>query len=454
MKDMKIFAISLGCAKNSIDTELILGALCAEGRAHVVECEDEADVILINTCGFLESAVQESIDAILQVAQYKRDSQLLSVTGCMVQRYGSDLERALPEVDLFHGARQPERMAEKIIDRFSALDTGSPAHDGENSAHAVKISGISPDALVSGRLVTTPPWRAFVKIAEGCSNRCTYCLIPSIRGPLACRAVDEIVDEIGQLTSRGVREVTLLSQDLTSYRYGQADLAALVKEVVEQTDLPWLRLLYLHPAGITPGLLRIMEENPDRICPYLDIPIQHASSDVLRRMGRGYGAEDLHELFGRIRDALPHAALRTTVMVGFPGETQDDFQRLLSFVERWRFMHLGCFVYSDEEGCSARRFSGKVDREVAEGRKTRIMEVQARISQELNREFVGTRQKVLVEGLSEETELLLAGRTMFQAVEVDGITYIADGTADAGDIVEVEITDSHVYDLAGQIVGA
>ncbi len=451
MKDMKIFAISLGCAKNSIDTELILGVLCAEGKARIVECGDEADVILVNTCGFLESAVQESIDAILQVAQYKRDSQLLAVTGCMVQRYGSELEQALPEVDLFHGARQPELMAEKIIHRIRAMDTGWAVHDSEKTGYAAQASGTVTDALICGRLVTTPPWRAFVKIAEGCSNRCTYCLIPSIRGPLTCRAVDEIVDEIGQLTSRGVREVTLLSQDLTSYRHGQADLAALVKEVVEQTDIPWLRLLYLHPAGITQGLLRVMAENSDRICPYLDIPIQHASSDVLRRMGRGYDAEYLDDLFALIRDILPHAALRTTVMVGFPGETRDDFQRLLSFVEKWRFMHLGCFVYSDEEGCAARRFSGKVDREVAEGRRARIMEAQARISEELNREFVGTRQKVLVEGLSEETELLLAGRTMFQAAEVDGITYIADGTADAGDIADVEITDSHVYDLVGAI---
>ncbi len=450
---MKIFAISLGCAKNSIDTELILGRLSAAGTVHIVEHVDEADVILINTCGFLESAVQESIDTILQAARYRRDSQLLAVTGCMVQRYGAELAQALPEVDLFHGTVEPERMAEKIIDRFICSDTESSAYRIRKTGQTTRAAEITPDSLVSGRVVTTPPWRAFVRIAEGCSNRCTYCLIPSIRGPLVSRAVDEIVDEIRMLTACGVREVTLLSQDLTSYRHGQVDLAMLVKEVMEQTDLPWLRLLYLHPAGITHALLQVMAIYPQRICPYLDIPIQHASSDVLRRMGRGYDEAYLHELFTEIRHKLPRAALRTTVLVGFPGETQGDFETLLSFIERWRFMHLGCFVYSDEEGCASRRFAGKVDSEVAERRKARVMEVQARISEELNREFVGTRQNVLVEGLSEETELLLAGRTMFQAVEVDGITYIADGIADAGDIVEVEITDSHVYDLVGTIVG-
>ena len=445
---MKIFAISLGCAKNSIDTELILGSLANEPcRAHLVASHDDADVILINTCGFLESAVQESIETILEIAQHKRPDQILAVTGCMVERYGAELERELPEVDIFHGTARPELISDRIKEKL--YESGAEA---DASGQDPEVCTLSQGVMACGRLVTTPPWRAFVKIAEGCSNRCTYCLIPALRGSNRCRPVDEIIKEINLLSASGVREITLLAQDLTSYMDGTTDLTGLCRAIIHNTRIPWLRLLYLHPAGITDALLRFMAENSDRLCPYLDIPVQHAATAVLKRMGRGYDSALLHELFTRVRAVLPEAALRTTVMVGFPGETDDHFQELLEFIKKWRFMHLGCFIYSDEEECAACRLDHKVKTEISEQRRSIVMETQAEISAGINRSLVGKTMKVLAEGISEETDLLLQARTMFQAPEVDGITYITDGTARPGDICHVKITDSHIYDLVGKII--
>jgi ribosomal protein S12 methylthiotransferase len=427
-QNMKIFAISLGCAKNSIDTELILGSLVPQG-ARLVNGPEVADVILVNTCGFLESAVQESIDAILEVAEHKTREQVLAVTGCMVERYGKELKQELPEVDIFHGTERPELVAQKIEKKLHAMPGKASVITGPSNVSSKDHSRNACGEWITagGRLVTTPPWRAFVRIAEGCSNRCTYCLIPSIRGRNICRPADEIIDEIRQLSAAGVREITLLAQDLTSYRHDRTDLAGLARTIIKETDIGWLRLLYLHPAGLTTELLQVMAENDTRICPYLDIPVQHAASGILKRMGRGYDEKHLDRLFSMARNILPHAAFRTTVMVGFPGESEADFQQLMEFIDRHQFMHLGCFVYSDEEECAAHGLDGKVDAETANERKARIMEAQAGISQAINQRFVGKTLKVLIEGISEETDLLLQGRTMLQAPEVDGITYIAEG---------------------------
>ncbi len=436
---MKIFVVSLGCDKNSVDTELVLGELCRlHGEIEPVEVPEDADVIFVNTCGFLESAVEESIETILELSEHRAQDQILAVSGCMVQRYGSDLIKELSEVDIFHGTEKPEEMAVKISKRLGQ------AEEGRNTSLCA--------GTVSGRLVTTPPWRAFVKVSEGCSNRCTYCLIPGIRGKNRCRSVEDIVSEIDALASMGTREVTLLAQDLTAYSHEGRDLASLLNQIVSKTDVSWIRLLYMHPQGITGSLLDVIASNSERICPYLDIPVQHASSRILRRMGRGYDRTFLDGLFKRIRTMLPEAALRTTVMTGFPGETQDDFNELLSFIEQWRFMHLGCFAYSDEGDCAAHRLDDKVDVEVAEERKEQVMGLQSEISRAINSSLVGSVQDVLVEGLSQETDLLLEARSRFQAPEVDGVTYIADGTANEGEIVKVRITDAHVYDLVGEIV--
>jgi ribosomal protein S12 methylthiotransferase len=428
---MKVFVISLGCPKNTIDTEVALGSLSSTNSGlKLTNNPQEADLLIINTCGFIEEAVSESIDTILAVAKEKTDRQVLVVMGCMVQRYGDDLKKELPEVDIFLGTGSPQSLATLIKDRTTQYQ------QLRSSCH---------------RVLTTPPWRAYVKISEGCSNRCTYCLIPMLRGKEISRPIEEIVSEVNSLAVKGVKEITMVAQDLTAYRSGEKTLSDLLEALGRQTDLPWLRLLYLHPGKVNIRLLETIAADT-AICPYLDIPIQHASTDILRSMGRRYDSKTLDDLMSRISNLLPHASVRTTVMVGFPGETEDDFQKLRDFVEKWEFEHLGCFVYSDEKECAANKLPGKVSTETALARKDEIMNIQARISGYKNLDMVGRVEQVLVEGVSSETELLLVGRTRHQAPEIDGMVYINKGTACFGDMVPVKITGSHVYDLIGKII--
>nr|HDN00307.1 30S ribosomal protein S12 methylthiotransferase RimO [Deltaproteobacteria bacterium] len=426
---MKVFAISLGCPKNTIDTEEALASLGSidEGLKLVNNLRD-ADLLIVNTCGFIEDAVSESIDTILAVAKEKTDRQVLVVMGCMVQRYGDDLKKELPEVDIFLGTGSPQSLVTLIKEQV------------------IQKSG-SPGA----RILTTPPWRAYVKISEGCSNRCTYCLIPMLRGKEISRPVTEIVSEIDWLVSKGVKEITLVAQDLTAYGNDGKTLVDLLETLVEDTDLPWLRLLYLNPGKVNTKLLETIALNT-AICSYLDVPVQHASTDILRSMGRRYDKKYIEDLMYKINNLLPYASLRTTVMVGFPGETEDDFQSLRNFVEKWKFDHLGCFIYSDEKECVANKLPGKVSPDTAMARKDEIMKLQARISRTKKSDMVGRVEQVLVEGVSPETELLLVGRTRYQAPEVDGVVYLNKGTADYGEIVPVKITGSHVYDLVGEFI--
>ena len=427
---MKVFAISLGCPKNTIDTEVALGSLGSTNSGlKLTNNPQEADLLIVNTCGFIEEAVSESIDTILAVARGKTASQVLVVMGCMVQRYGDDLKKELPEVDIFLGTGLPQSLATLIEDH--------------TTQHPVRSQ--------TTRVLTTPPWRAYVKISEGCSNRCTYCLIPMLRGKEISRPIAEIVSEVNSLATKGVKEITMVAQDLTAYRNCEKTLPDLLEALAGETDLPWFRLLYLHPGKVNIRLLETIASNT-AICPYLDIPIQHASTNILRSMGRKYDSKALEDLMSRISNLLPHASVRTTVMVGFPGETEDDFQKLRRFVEKWEFEHLGCFVYSDEKECMANKLPGKVSSETAMARKDEIMNIQAGISRAKNSGMVGRVEQVLVEGVSSETELLLVGRTRHQAPEIDGIVYINEGIASCGDIVSVKITDSHIYDLVGKIV--
>lgn len=429
---MKVFAISLGCPKNTIDTEVALGSLSStNSRLKLTNNPQEADLLIVNTCGFIEEAVSESIDTILAVAKEKTNRQVLVVMGCMVQRYGDDLKKELPEVDIFLGTGSPQSLVtlikDQTIQQYQQLQSPNP------------------------RMLTTPPWRAYVKISEGCSNRCTYCLIPMLRGNEISRPIAEIVSEVNSLAIKGVKEITMVAQDLTAYRSGEKTLSDLLEALDGETDLPWLRLLYLHPGKVNIRLLETIAADT-AICPYLDIPIQHASTNILRSMGRRYDSKTLENLMSRISNLLPHASVRTTVMVGFPGETEDDFQKLRDFVEKWEFEHLGCFVYSDEKECAANKLPGKVSTETALARKDEIMNIQARISRYKNSDMVGRVEQVLVEGVSSETELLLVGRTRHQAPEIDGIVYINKGAACCGEIVPVQITGSHVYDLVGKII--
>ncbi|HID98141.1 MAG TPA: MiaB/RimO family radical SAM methylthiotransferase [Thermodesulfobacteriaceae bacterium] len=369
--------------------------------------------------------------------------------GCMVERYREELASEMPEIDIFWGTGNPSLLGRNIVNACSAPYDTSELKTAYFVKDVKRANG--GDEHIFSRFVTTPFWRAYVKISEGCSNRCTYCLIPGLRGENISRPVSGIVREVNALAEKGVREVTLVAQDLTSYLYENTDLADLLTILEKDTDVTWFRLLYLHPSGIGSRLLEVISESSS-VLPYLDIPVQHASDRILRRMGRNYDTRSLEHLFSNIRKIIPEAAVRTTVMVGFPGESPEDFLILKNFIKKHRFRHMGCFVYSDEDDCVSYRFVNKVPGELAEERRKEIMEIQADISMELNSTMIGRTEDVLIEGISPETELLLTGRTVFQGHDIDGITYINSGNAIAGDIVPVKITSSHIYDLVGEIV--
>ena len=440
MKNLHL--VSLGCAKNLVDSEMMLGMLEAGGY-RVVQDPAEAEVLLVNTCGFIRPALEEAVDEILRLAEYTQaePKKKLVVTGCMVQRYGKELERELPEVDLFIGIDDEVR----ILELLAGLD---------NSGRCIVTT---PSRFVASsklpRRLSTPFFRSYLKITEGCANRCTYCMIPSIRGKLRSRSIADLVSEACTLNRAGVRELTLIAQDLTAYGddLGTGDnLVTLLKALLAQTDIPWLRLLYLYPVSTSEKLLQLMAENP-RILPYLDIPFQHVNDGVLRRMARHYGRRDLEDLVTMIRRYLPDCALRSTMLVGFPGETEQNITELLDCLLHWELDHVGVFSYEDEEGAAATGFPGKVADKEKQLRYCQVMELQAEISKRKLQQYVGREEPVLVEGVSRETELLLEGRTRFQAPDIDGCVFINDGTANPGDIVKVRITEAHIYDLLGGI---
>jgi ribosomal protein S12 methylthiotransferase len=438
----KLHLVSLGCAKNLVDSEMILGCL-EQGGYEVVEDPAAADLLLVNTCGFIRPAVEEAVDEILRLAQCKETdpAKKLVVTGCMVQRYGSELQAELPEVDLFVGIDDEERILELLEDV------------GEQGRLVLKTPSRFVVDSTSPRRLSTPPFRSYLKVTEGCDNRCTYCMIPSIRGDLRSRPIADLVAEAVALGEAGVQELTLIAQDLTAFGDdldSGTNLVALLKSLLAATDIPWLRLLYLYPVSTTTELLQLMAEH-SRILPYLDIPFQHVSDAVLHKMGRRYGRQDLEDLITKIRQYVPDCALRTTMLVGFPGETDRDVTELLDCLQRWQLDHVGVFPYEDEDGSKAAGFAHKVEDDEKKYRYRQVMELQAEISRNRLQQYVGRDEEVLVEGLSRESDLLLEGRTRYQAPDIDGCVYINDGTASPGDIVTVRITEAHIYDLVGGI---
>ena len=439
----KLYMISLGCSKNLVDSEVILGLLEEDGY-RVTQDPEAADLLLVNTCGFIGSAAKEAIDEILDLARYKQKdtSKKLVVTGCLVQRYGTELEKELPEVDLFIGT-------DGFHDIVSQLHGDKPPIP---LAHSLEQSPFLMDSSMPRR-ISTPPHRAYMKITEGCINRCSYCLIPAIRGRLRSRSIPDLMTEAQRLAATGVKELTLVAQDLLAYGLDldrETNLIGLLQRILGETDIPWIRLLYLHPARVQDDLLLLVAEN-FRIVPYLDIPFQHISDHILKLMNRPYTKIQIRLLLKKIRAIIPDAALRTTMMVGFPGETEEDISELADFLQEHRFEHLGVFAYANEEGCRAASFTGQVPEEKKEERLRRIMELQADISFASLQKHVGRVEQVLVEGLSKESDLLLEGRTRHQAPEIDGCVYIAKGSAEPGDLVDVTITEAHTYDLVGEI---
>jgi len=440
----KLYMISLGCSKNLVDSEVMLGLLEKDGYAVTQEPED-ASLLLVNTCGFIGSAVKEAIDEILELSRYKTDdpAKKLVVTGCLVQRYGTELEKELPEVDLFIGTNG----FHTIVDQLYGKKTPLPL------VHSLEQTPFLMDSSIP-RKVSTPPHRAYMKITEGCVNRCSYCLIPDIRGKLRSRTIADLTTEARRLDAEGVKELTLVAQDLLAYGLDlgkQANLPILLKQILAETDIPWIRLLYLHPARVNNELLSLMAENP-RFIPYLDIPFQHVSDHILRLMNRPYKQAQLVQLLETIHQILPLAALRTTMMVGFPGETEDNIEEMADFLQEHHFDHLGVFAYANEEGCKAAELPNQIAEEIKEERLKKIMELQAEISFAALQKHVGGVEQVLVEGLSRESGLLLEGRTRHQAPdEIDGCVYITKGTAEPGALVDVTITEAHTYDLVGEL---
>lgn len=442
---MKTFhLVSLGCPKNLVDSEVVFGQLEYNGWQGVEQPEN-ANLLVVNTCGFIQSAVEESIEEILQLAVYKQQDprKKLAVIGCLVQRYRKRLESEIPEVDLFVGT-------EGINDIHFSFNRLFSDDDFEKTVipEPFLMTATMP------RRLSTPFFRAWLKITEGCNNHCSYCLIPGIRGRLRSRSIEDLVAEVQKLEAQGVKEVSLVAQDLTAYGvdvYYASRLVELIEQLLARTAISWIRLMYLYPSGINDQLLELVSQQP-RIVPYLDIPLQHVSDHVLKDMNRRYGYDDVVQLIDKLRNKLPHIALRTTFLLGFPGETDADVQQLVDFIEAVQFDHLGVFSYANEEGCPAEKFNDQIPEEVKQARVETVLDVQSKISARKLQKYVGTVESVIIEGLSRETDLLLEGRTRYQAPDIDGCVLINEGDASPGDILDVEITEAHMYDLVGRIV--
>lgn len=435
-----LYMMTLGCPKNRVDSEVMLGTLQRHGYQLVEEPED-AEVIVVNTCAFLKTAEQESVDNILELAEYKETGRCktLVVTGCLVQRHGKSLAEELPEVDHFLGTGAYFQIGDLLAAEASPREV-IPDPEFIHSASSPKVNSM-------------PGYTAYLKIAEGCDNACAFCIIPSLRGAQRSRPIADIVEEARALADEGVMELNLVAQDLTAYGHdlpGKPKLHELLRELVK-VDVHWIRLHYAYPRVFPDELIDVIASEP-KIAKYLDMPLQHASDKLLRSMRRGRESEWLKELVAKIRSRVSDLTFRTSLIVGLPGETEEDFDILKRFVKEMRFERLGVFHYSDEEGSASYQMEGKVPQRTIERRWREIMAIQKRISREENRKLVGQRLEVLVEGRSPETDLLLVGRHQGQAPDIDGQVYINDGMAYPGELVTVEVTEAHDYDVVGRIV--
>jgi ribosomal protein S12 methylthiotransferase len=447
----KVSIVSLGCARNLVDTEVMAGLL-RQAHYEVISEPAEAEIILINTCSFIDAAKEESIDAILEMARLREEGKLktLIVAGCLPQRYSQELMQELPEVDLFIGTGEVPRIVEILKDRKRSekrLYVGLPSY---------LYNHVTP------RLRSAPSHSAFVKVSEGCDHKCAFCIIPQLRGPHRSRSIDSVVKEATALAREGVKEINLIAQDLTAYGRDRGDgttLYGLLREIVSVPGIHWIRLLYAYPNFLDEPLLNFIHEN-EKICKYIDIPFQHISGRVLRRMRRGKSGSAVREAVDKLRAAIPEITLRTSLVVGFPGETDEDFKELLHFVEEAQFERVGVFKYSQEEGTAAALMVDQLPEEEKERRWQEVMELQAEISRRKNEALIGTVQRAIIEGLDEDSQRLF-GRTQAHAPEVDGVVYIQNGLthtgekrARPGEFVNIEITQALDYDLMGEMLDA
>jgi len=435
--------ISLGCPKNLVDSERVLGNFAHKGWVISQEPED-ADLVIVNTCGFIDEAKQEAIDTLFEAAELKETSSVRAVVGigCLIERYGEELAGQMPEIDAWAGIVDPDKLETLCRDALLA-ETVPPVLKEKRDAREADTD----------RLRLTPRFYAYVRIAEGCNNRCNYCVIPAIRGPYVSKPRGVVLREVRELTANGASEIEIIAQDTTLYGsdlYGQMALPELLESICEVPEVHWARLMYTHPAHFTDELIEVLATNP-KMCHYIDLPIQHINSEILEQMGRKVTRQDVEDLIGRLRRAVPDIAIRTSLIVGFPGETDAHFQELLDFIREQRFERLGAFAYSREEDTVAYDYSGQITDEEKAHRLDAVMMLQQEISLEANEARIGQEVEVLVEAAEEDGESI--GRTQYDAPEIDGKIFLPRQHREPGSYCVVEITGvrGH-YDLTGEII--
>ena len=436
----KVSLVSLGCSKNLVDAEEMLGILEDNGF-EIVENEEDADIMIVNTCAFIDAAKQESIDCIMDLIEYKKQDskRVLVVTGCMSQRYKEEILKEIPEVDIVVGTNEYDQIAEILKNHISG-DSEVHCSDEYMSCNNLR------------RVVTTPPYMAYIKIAEGCDNHCTYCVIPSIRGKYRSRTVEDIVAEARKLVAQGVRELVVIAQDTTRYGldiYNECRLPELLEALCEVEGIRWIRVHYCYPEMVSDKLIETFAKQ-EKICKYLDIPIQHCNDRILKLMGRKTNKKEISELILKLRERIPEIIIRTSLIVGCPGETEEEFDELRNFVTETEFDRLGVFAYSQEEGTAAAKLDNQIDDEEKKNRQEIIMIDQAAVSEELNSKKVGKIYEVLVEGYDNIIKQYY-GRTYGDSEEIDGKVFFTSKTKyNSGDFADVEITDYMEYDLYGK----
>ncbi|MCI8482517.1 MAG: 30S ribosomal protein S12 methylthiotransferase RimO [Clostridia bacterium] len=435
---MKIGFVSLGCSKNLVDTEMMIGLFEKHGF-EIVNNPSVAEIILINTCGFIESAKQEAINTILEMSEYKKKKcQYIIATGCLVKRYKEELKKAIPEVDLWIGCNDYENFWREITALLSKEETKEDFLDYKE------------------RKITTGEKMAYLKIAEGCSNHCTYCAIPMIRGPFISRKKEDIIKEAKNLANKGIQELIIIAQDTTKYGidlYGKSTLTNLLKELSEIEEIKWIRFLYSYPETITDELIQIVKHS-NKICHYFDIPIQHISNPVLKRMNRHSNEKSIREIISKIRKEIPDVIIRSTVMVGFPGETKEDFEKLYNFIKETEFDKLGAFTYSKEEGTAAEKLKEQLHPQTKKSRYHKIMQLQQEISKNKLKEKIGKVYEVLIESISFDGKYYI-GRTYMDVPDTDGVVFIKNiekKKEHIGQFVNCKIIEVQEYDLIAQLV--
>ena len=441
---MKILFVSLGCDKNLVDSEHMLGMLCDNGFT-VTDDENEADVIVVNTCCFIHDAKEESIENILEMSKLKENGNLkaLVVTGCLAQRYKDEIQKEIPEVDAVIGTTAYDDIVNIVEEILEDKKVANSYKD---------ISYLTPNT--SNRVITTGGYTSYLKIAEGCNKNCTYCIIPKLRGKFRSVPMEQLLEEARYLADKGVKELILVAQETTLYGvdiYGEKKLPELLRELCKIEGFEWIRILYTYPEEITDELIQVIKEE-DKICKYIDMPIQHASDNILKKMGRRTNRADLVEIIGKLRKEIDDIVIRTTLITGFPGETEEDFEQLLDFVYDMSFERLGVFTYSAEEGTKAAEMDGQIDEDVKEARRNAVMEMQQDITFDYMASLVGNITKVLIEGYMVDDDVYV-GRTYMDAPNIDGLVFVnSNKQLMSGDIILAEITNSDGYDLIAEHV--